>query len=159
MKTTRSDAVKGYKLDFATNTLTINYKFNKALSDYGSPEYNRYHAILTDFPNLTVVVKAGREITTTRPTKRFTYDNMETYIGSFENARALLDRFAVVQRRSKALASPYKYVRDWFQAQFPNYKDSTTFKETKPAVPLAPVPDTALYNPKPETGAGVKKAS
>ena len=150
MKTTRTDNVKGYKLDFATNTLTINYKFHKALSDYGSPEYNRYHAILTDFPNLKVIVKAGREITTTRPTKRLTYDNMETYMSSFENADDLLDRFAIVQKRSKALASPYKYVRDWFQAQFPAYKKSTVFEEIKPAVPLAPIPDTALYKAKDE---------
>lgn len=150
MKTVRTDDVKGYKLDFATNTLTINYKFNKALSDYGSPEYNRYHAILTDFPNLTVVVKAGREITTTRPTKRLTYDNMETYIRSFKNADALLDRFAVVQRRSKPLVSPYKFVRDWFKAQFPHYKESSIFEENKPAVPLAPVPDTTQYKRKDE---------
>ena len=148
MKITRSDAVKGYKLDFATNTLTINYKFHKALSDYGSPEYNRYHAIMTDFPNLTVVVRAGREITTTRPTKRLTYPNMEAYMGCFENADALLNRFAIVQQSSKVLASPYKYVRDWFQAQFPDYKDSTAFEESKPAVPLAPIPDAALYNSK-----------
>lgn len=150
MKTTRSDAVKGYKLDFATNTLTINYKFHKALSDYGSPEYNRYHAIMTDFPNLTVVVKAGREITTTRPTKRLTYTNMETYMSCFENAEALLDRFTIVQKRSKALASPYKYVRDWFQAQFPDYKESATFEEIKPAVPVTPIPDTASYKRKDE---------
>lgn len=150
MKTTRSDAVKGYKLDFATNTLTINYKFHKALSDYGSPEYNRYHAIMTDFPNLTVVVKAGREITTTRPTKRLTYTNMETYMSCFENAETLLDRFTIVQKRSKALASPYKYVRDWFQAQFPDYKESATFEEIKPAVPVTPIPDTASYKRKDE---------
>ena len=29
MKTVRKDSVTGYKLDFATNTLTVNYKFNK----------------------------------------------------------------------------------------------------------------------------------
>lgn len=150
MKTVRSDAVKGYKLDFATNTLTINYKFHKALSDYGSPEYNRYHAIMADFPNLTVVVKAGREITTTRPTKRLTYPNMEAYMGCFENANALLDRFAVVQKRSKVLASPYKYVRDWFQVQFPDYKDSTVFEGNKPAIQLTPIPDTTLYKGKEE---------
>lgn len=148
MKTVRTDDVKGYKIDFATNTLTINYKFHKALSDYGSPEYNRYHAIMTDFPNLTVVVKAGREITTTRPTKRLTYSNMETYMSCFENADALLDRFTIVQKCSKVLASPYKYVRDWFQAQFPDYKESATFEGIKPAVPLAPIPDAALYNSK-----------
>ena len=62
MKTVRKDSVTGYKLDFATNTLTINYKFNKALSDFGSPEYNRYKAILADFPNLTVGVVEARGV-------------------------------------------------------------------------------------------------
>ena len=33
MKIKRNDEVTGYKLDFATGTLTINYKFAKALSD------------------------------------------------------------------------------------------------------------------------------
>ena len=150
MKNTRNDKVKGYKLDFTTGTLTLNYKFNKALSDYGSPEYNRYQAIMADFPHLKVIVKAGREITTTRPTKRLSYPNMETYMGTFENAEALLDRFAIVQKRSKALASPYKYVLDWFQDQFPDYKESAIFEGNKPAVLLAPVPDTTLYKPKDE---------
>ncbi len=148
MKTTRIDSVTGYKQDFAANTLTINYKFNKALSDYGSPEYARYKAILEDFPHLTVVVKAGREITTTRRTKRLTYENMETYMGCFENAEALLRRFALVQKRSKALASPYKYVRDWFEAQFPEYKSSTTFTEDKPAIAMVPAPDMSQYKQK-----------
>ena len=148
MKSVRKDSVTGYKLDFATNTLTINYKFNKALSDYGSPEYNRYKAILEDFPDLIVVVKAGREITTTRRTKRLTYENMENYMGSFQNADALVRRFKLVQKRSKALASPYKYVRDWFGAQFPDYKSSTTFTEDKPAITLVPIPDASLYKQK-----------
>ena len=148
MKTVRKDSVTGYKLDFATNTLTVNYKFNKALSDFGSPEYNRYKDILADFPNLTVVVKAGREITTTRRTKRLTYENMATYMGCFENSEALLRRFSLVQKRSKALASPYKYVRDWFEAQFPDYKSSTTFTEGKPAIAMVPAPDMSLYKQK-----------
>lgn len=148
MKNVRQDSVTGYKLDFTTNTLTINYKFNKALSDYGSPEYARYKAILADFPHLTVVVKAGREITTSRRTKRLTYANMETYMGCFQNSEALLKRFALVQKRSKALASPYKYVRDWFESQFPDYKSSTTFTEDKPAVAMVPTPDMSKYKQK-----------
>ena len=135
MKTTRKDSVTGYKLDFSTNTLTINYKFNKALSDFGSPEYNRYKAILADFPNLTVVVKAGREITTTRRTKRLTYENMETYMGCFENSEALLRRFALVQKRSKALASPYKYVRDWLERSFPITSPPPPSPRTSPPSP------------------------
>lgn len=90
MKIKRNDEVTGYKLDFATGTLTINYKFAKALSDYGSPEYLRYKAILADFPNLKVIRKAGRTVTSTRPNKRLTYENMETHIKAYENADSLI---------------------------------------------------------------------
>lgn len=155
MKTKRYDEITGYKLDFATNTLTINYKFSKALSDYGSPEYARYKAILADFPGLKVICKAGRTITTTRPTKRLTYDNMEIYMGCFENSDVLQRRFDVVKRRSKILASPYKYVRDWFEAQFPDYQESTVFAEEKPAVVLVPIPDTSLYKQKDNDGTDI----
>ena len=131
MKTVRKDSVTGYKLDFATNTLTINYKFNKALSDFGSPEYNRYKAILADFPNLTVVVKAGREITTTRRTKRLTYENMEKFIEVQEDSETLLEVFETVKAASQASKSPYKYVCDWFKEQFPDYQKKVVFKDGK----------------------------
>ena len=36
------DQLKGYKIDFVKNTLTLNYKFaDAAFNDYGSPEYRR----------------------------------------------------------------------------------------------------------------------
>ena len=129
MRTNRVDTVKGYKLDFATNTLTVNYKFHRAMSDFGSPEYLRYKEILNDFPQLRVIVKAGRTITTTRPTKRLTYENMEQYIKATGSATALLDEFATVKAQSKASVSPYKYVCDWFTAQFPNYKTAKKAEE------------------------------
>ena len=148
MKSVRKDSVTGYKLDFATNTLTINYKFNKALSDYGSPEYNRYKAILEDFPDLTVVVKAGREITTTRRTKRLTYENMEIHINAYENANDLLEVFETVKALSKVCASPYKYVHDWFVAQFPNYKSTPIFQDNKMTVIPVPAPPVKEYQKK-----------
>ena len=153
MKTVRKDSVTGYKLDFATNTLTVNYKFNKALSDFGSPEYNRYKAILADFPNLTVVVKAGREITTTRRTKRLTYENMEKHIQAYDNADELLEVFKTVKALSQACASPYNYVCDWFKAQFPNYKKAPVFKDGKLTVVPAKAPDIIEYKQKMPKGA------
>ena len=148
MKTVRKDSVTGYKLDFATNTRTVNYKFNKALSDFGSPEYNRYKAILADFPNLTVVVKAGREITTTRRTKRLTYENMEKHIRAYDNAEELLEVFKTVQSLSQACASPYKYVCDWFKVQFPNYKKTPVFKDGGLTVAPAKAPEIIEYKQK-----------
>ena len=94
MRKQRKDTTRGYKINFATNTLTLNYKFaDAAFNDYGSPEYERMKAILTDFPQLKVVVEAGRKITTTRETKRLTYKNMEAYMEQFDNSDELLNMF------------------------------------------------------------------
>ena len=50
MRKQRKDTTRGYKINFATNTLTLNYKFaDAAFNDYGSPEYVRMKAILADF--------------------------------------------------------------------------------------------------------------
>ena len=148
MKIKRNDEVTGYKLDFATGTLTINYKFAKALSDYGSPEYLRYKAILADFPNLKVIRKAGRTVTSTRPNKRLTYENMETHIKAYENADSLMDVFETVKAVSVTVASPYKYVSDWFKAQFPDYDKVPVFKDNKLTMLPVSAPDTKEYKQK-----------
>ena len=59
-------ATKGYKINFATNTLVMNYKFYAASQEYGTDENNLVKAILADFPTLTVVVKAGRDVKTAK---------------------------------------------------------------------------------------------
>ena len=114
-------ATKGYKINFATNTLVMNYKFYAASQEYGTDENNLVKAILADFPTLTVVVKAGRDVKPANKNKRLTYANMEKHISAYENSADLLDVFETVKALSKTAASPYKYVTDWFIEQFPNY--------------------------------------
>lgn len=153
MKTNRNDTVKGYRIDFVKKTITLNYKFQKAAQDYGSEEYNRLKDLIRDLPGFTVVVSAGKKITSTRPTKRLTYENMEKYIGTYENADALLAKFESVKDASSPLASPYKYVRDWFVKQFPNYNvvqiDNPAAQ--KKAVEIVAAPDEKKYQHKDKT--------
>ena len=40
------------------------------------------------------------------------------YIDCYENRDELRTSFAIVRQKSKLVASPYKYVRDWFEAQY-----------------------------------------
>ena len=144
MRKQRADELKGYKIDFVKNTLTLNYKFaNAAFNDYGSPEYERMKDILADFPQLKVVVEAGRKITTTRETKRLTYKNMETYMEQFDNSDELLTMFSKVKKMSKPLASPYKYVSDWFETQFPDFRDCPDLEDTE--VDVKDAPNTENY--------------
>ena len=138
-------ATKGYKINFATNTLVMNYKFYAASQEYGTDENNLVKAILADFPTLTIVVKAGRDVKTANKNKRLTYANMEKHISAYENSAELLEVFETVKALSKTAASPYKYVTDWFVVQFPDYKKAPVFKEEKLSVPPVKVPDIKEY--------------
>ncbi len=137
MATTKK--VSGYKIDYTTNTLIMNYKFAAAANEFGTPEYKMVRNILTDYPNFTTVIQAGRDVKSPSKSKRLTYENMEKHISVYDNAAELLDVFETVKAASKAVASPYKYVADWFTQQFPNYKTAPVFQEGKlVALPIAP---------------------
>ena len=138
-----TQSVKGYKINFATDTITMNYKFTAAARQYGTPEYNILKAIKADFPYLKEVVEAGRKVKSVRPNKRLTYENMEQHIAAYENAKELLATFERVKALSKPMKSPYCYVREWFLLQFPNYKESPTFQNGKLTVSVIVPPDTA----------------
>lgn len=123
--------MKGYKIDFSTNTITMNFKFAAAASQYGTPEYKLIRDIKADFPTLKEIVKSGREQKKARPNKRLTYDNMKKHIAVYDNAAELMDTFESVKALSLSAASPYKYVADWFVAQFPDYNKAPAFKDGK----------------------------
>ena len=140
-------ATNGCKIDFTNNTLVMNYKFHSASQEYGTPENNLVKEILKDFPSLTVVVKAGRDVKTTNKNKRLTYENMEKHISCYPNAEELLVAFEMAKIKSKVVASPYAYVVDWFRAQFPNYKDGKACV-TASTAEIVPLPDTSTYKQK-----------
>ena len=148
MRKHRTDSVKGYKMDFASNRIIMNYKFAEAANDYGSPEYERLKAIRVDFPDMAVVVEAGRKVTTTNKTKRLGYENMKEHIDQYENSAELIEMFEKAKKLSKPLASPYKYVRDWFEAQFENYKEVPKFENGKLYVFPVDFPEVEKYTKK-----------
>lgn len=142
--------MKGYKIDFTTNTLILNYKFSAAAQSFGSAENNLLREIQSAFPQLSVSVRPGRVVKTTAKNKRLTYANMETYIRQYKNAEELLYIFDTVKGLSKPLASPYAYVSDWFVAQFPNYKEVPTFTDGTLTLSPIPIPSTSEYKQKGE---------
>ena len=138
-------ATKGYKIDFTNNTLVMNYKFHSASQEYGTPENKLVKKILKDFPTLSVVVKAGREVKSPSKNKRLTYANMEKHIKAYDNAAELLEVFETVKALSQTVASPYKFVSDWFVEQFPSYDKAPTFKDGKLTVLPVKTPDIKEY--------------
>ena len=116
---------EGYKILFDRNTVIMNYKFAAAAAKYGTPENVLLKNIRNDFPGMAEVVVSGREQTAPRHNHRLTYTNMEQYIGACSDSKALMAEFTTVKAQSKASASPYKYVCNWFTTNFPNYNTAT----------------------------------
>ncbi|MBE6783786.1 MAG: hypothetical protein E7536_07215 [Ruminococcaceae bacterium] len=145
---------KGYKIDFKTGTLIMNYKFAGEAEKYGSPEYRMIQAIKKDFPDIQMCVQSGREQKTARYNKRLTYSNMEKYIRCFDKSDILIKRFEKVKEMSVVLKSPYKFVCDWFNAQFPNYKEIPEFEGNLTVAKIVPLPDKDNYQVKKEKQAG-----
>lgn len=148
MRTQRC-SLKGYKINYSTNTITMNYKFAKKAQDFGSPEYELMKMIKEDFPMMTTVVEAGRKITSTNVKKRLTYANIEKHIKGYANADELMERFELAVQMSKPLASPYKYVCDWFKDQFPEYdKPVASISRALEGVELIDLPEINNYERK-----------
>lgn len=139
---------EGYKILFDTNTVIMNYKFAAAAAKYGTKEYNLLKNIRSDFPGMKEVVVSGRVQTTAKANHRLTYEHMKQHIEVYENAEELLGVFETVKAASVALASPYKYVCDWFKAQFPDYKKAVVFKDGKLTVAPVEAPKVIEYKQK-----------
>ncbi len=112
----------GYKILFGDNTVIMNYKFAEAAAKYGTKENRIIRNIRHDFPGMAEVIVSGRVCDSAKANHRLTYENMEKHILVYDNADELLETFESIKALSQACASPYKYVCDWFKAQFPNYK-------------------------------------
>ena len=144
---------EGYKILFNENTVIMNNKFAAAAAKYGTKENKLMKAIRKDFPGMAEVIVSGRECDKAKPNSRLTYENMEKHIRVYENADELLEVFETVKAASLVLASPYKYVADWFKAQFPNYKNAVVFNDGKLTVAPVEAPKVIEYKRKMSKGA------
>ena len=139
---------EGYKILFGDNTVIMNKKFAAAAAQYGTRENSLIRDIRKDFPGMAEVIVSGRECDKAKTNARLTYENMEKHIRAYDNAEELLDVFETVKALSAPLASPYKYVCDWFKAQFPNYNKPPIFTNGSLSVMVQEPPKVLEYKQK-----------
>lgn len=123
-----------YKIDFIANTMTITNAFEEAANNPNSNEFKLLQQLRAEFPDIQIIRKTRRPSKTARPNKNLTYANMEKYMSVFKNKDELLAQFEIVKAQSSGQPSPYNYVKDWFEAQFPNYKKQPDFDSNAPKV-------------------------
>ena len=118
--------MKGIKIDFVNNTITINKNVYKQSQHKGSAEYSELMRLKESFPHMDIVV---RQATRKRKNNRIKYDKMIKYIDCQNNSTALLKEFAAIRELSKSQDSAYAYVVDWFKKKFPEFEKFPEFDE------------------------------
>ena len=116
----------GARYDALSHTLYLTDAFLKKASVPGSSEYNYMREARRD-----VTLKVEKETKSKKSApKTITFKQMEAYITLFDDAeKTMLENFKKVKAMSRIQTSPYKYVKTWFEATFPHYKEQVTFDE------------------------------
>ena len=128
-----------FKFDVVSQTLTVTAKFAAKMNDPESEEYKRVLQFQSDFPNLKIAKrthKSPRKCTSKSTGEEFrcnqfknlTCDRMEKFIEALPNHDAYLREFKFVRdTASRIQTNGYKQVREWFVAQFPEFRKNPMF--------------------------------
>ena len=119
--------MKGYSIDYVTNTVTMTKKFQREASEVGTQAYKDLKEIRRDFPHMRLVVKPTPRKKTS--SVRLTYSHMWNYIACLPDSQKWQEQFEQVRRLSRSQPSAYHYVVNWFMNTFPGYSDCPTFDE------------------------------
>lgn len=118
--------MNGIKTDFVNNRIVISKKAYNRSQHSETSEYRSLRALKKEFPEMEVVIRQ----TTRKPkSKRIKYDKMLNYILCQNNSEALLKEFIEIRNRSKSQDNAYKYVADWFENKFPDFKKYPVFND------------------------------
>lgn len=111
----------GYKMNFATKTLTITKAFAALAMRPNTAEANLLAQMTTLIPDLKISYRTHSGAP--HPYRGLTNKRMETYIKEHENADELMVAFKAVKKIAEAQANPHNFVCKWFLRQFPDYRE------------------------------------
>jgi hypothetical protein len=116
---------KEYKMNFATQTITITKEFAEKMLETNSEEANFVKNLREVCPDLKIKYKTHKG--SKNATKGLTYDKMRNYIMLYSNAGELLVLFEKVVTIGNLQNNSFAYVYKWFKSQFPNYNELPEF--------------------------------
>lgn len=114
-----------YNFDLFSTTLTISKEFEKRAAIPGSIEQLTFCQLMATYGDALIVERYE----THQSKKGLNFKQMEVYISKCRNADKRMKEFVTVKELSKGQSSPYKYVKTWFMANYPNYSETPEFDE------------------------------
>ena len=130
MKKTTSSSVIRYIND---TTAQVTKAFEKKACIFGTEEFKLWREYKKEFPKAKMVTKSIKKNPDQKNRRNMTFENMEAYIATQPDAKALKKEFETIKQRSQIQKSPYQYVLSWFEAKFEGYNDLKQFMAEKEA--------------------------
>ena len=131
---------KGYKLDFAHQTITLTAAFAENANNPESDEYKLLCLLKKDFPTFSIVRRthatpsryrnSDGSTTTRNKHSGLTYERMEQFICALspKDDTDYLEAFYEIRAKAEDMcASPYSVVSKWFMRQFPKFRSNPLF--------------------------------
>ena len=130
MKKTTSASVIRYIND---TTAQVTKAFEKKACIFGTEEFKLWRDYKAIYPEAKMVTKSIKKNPDQKNRRNMTFENMEAYIATQPDAKALKKEFETIKQRSQIQKSPYQYVLSWFEAKFDGYNDLDQFMAEKEA--------------------------
>ena len=112
-----------YKFDVVSQTLTVTANFADKMNDPSSDEYKLVVRFQSDFPNLKIAKRTHKS-----PRKCTSKATGEKFIAALPNNEAYKREFEFVRYTAFSIqTNGYKQVREWFVAQFPEFRKNPLF--------------------------------
>lgn len=128
MKKTTSASVIRY---IDETTAQVTKAFEKKACIFGTEEFKLWREYKKECPNARMVTKSIKKNPNQKNRRNMTFENMEAYIATQPDAKALKKEFETIKQRSQIQKSPYQYVLSWFEAKFEGYNDLKQFMAEK----------------------------
>ena len=129
-----------YRLNVVNKTLTISKAFADAIANPTDEceEYALYTRLMREIPGMTVVRRSHRTPNsyTTSSGEKFScnqfknlkYENMERFMAALPDNEVYFEQYSFLRYSASLIqTNRYALVRDWFIAQFPEFRKNPLF--------------------------------
>jgi len=115
--------MKNYmKVNHKDGELVMDKTFAKKSELVGSAEYNMLQAARRDYPTYTVITKTNKKNKAVEHYDGLTYDYMERYIASHENAEKRMAEYQELRLIAECHSVRYHHIKNWFLEMYPEVK-------------------------------------
>ena len=113
--------MKGYKINYASNVITVTKKFVEDAGIINSAAFNEMKELRT--MGMLIQIKESK----VHHAPKITYKQMILYIECVENSAYYMARFEAVRAEAQTKRNTYHRVLKWFIQTFPNFYDMPEF--------------------------------